>query len=96
MTLEKLEKQRSVSNPEWYEKKRAEILGSRTHRQCPFCKEEMRRDASVCPHCRHESAAWTLHEGRWWTEVGGTWYWLDEIENKWMPMPAETTTEAPA
>ena len=30
-----------------------------THRECPHCKEPMRRDAAVCPHCRHESAAWT-------------------------------------
>jgi hypothetical protein len=26
-----------------------------THRQCPHCKEAMRLEASVCPHCRLES-----------------------------------------
>lgn len=26
-----------------------------THRECPWCREPMRREASVCPHCRHES-----------------------------------------
>lgn len=29
--------------------------GVATHRECPFCKEPMRHDATVCPHCRHES-----------------------------------------
>lgn len=31
--------------------------GGSSHRECPFCKEPMRVDASVCPHCRHESPA---------------------------------------
>jgi hypothetical protein len=43
----------------------------------------MRRDASVCPHCRHESPAWKLHEGHWWSNVDGTWYRLDEQTNSW-------------
>jgi hypothetical protein len=29
------------------------------YRECPHCKERMRRDANVCPQCRHESPAWT-------------------------------------
>lgn len=29
--------------------------GEHTYRECPFCKEQMREDASVCPHCRRES-----------------------------------------
>ena len=92
MTLEELEKKRAVSSPEWYEKKRGELFAARIHRQCPFCKEDMRRDASVCPHCRHESQPWTLHEGNWWVKADGNWHRLDEIENKWVP--AETPTEA--
>jgi hypothetical protein len=83
MSLEELEKKRAVSSPEWYEKKRAELLATRTHRVCPHCKERMRRDASACPHCQRDSQAWTLHEGRWWTNVDGTWYWLDELPNSW-------------
>lgn len=27
------------------------------HRECPFCKEKMRREATVCPHCRSNSGA---------------------------------------
>jgi hypothetical protein len=61
----------------------AAVATQETHRECPFCKERMRRDASVCPHCRNESPAWTLHESRWWTSVEGTWYWLDEAANRW-------------
>lgn len=71
-----------------------ELAATRTHRECPFCKEQMRRDASICPHCRHESPAWTLHEGRWWTKVDGTSYWLDEVANSWQrgaAAPATTT-----
>lgn len=40
-------------------KKRAEIAANvepqHAYRECPFCKESMRADAIVCPHCRHES-----------------------------------------
>lgn len=24
-------------------------------RECPFCKEQIRKDANVCPHCQRES-----------------------------------------
>jgi hypothetical protein len=92
MTLEELERKRSVSTPQWYEQKKAAIVGTRTHRECPHCKEQMRRDASVCPHCHRESQAWTLHEGRWWTNVDGTWYWLDELSNAWQRSGEATTT----
>jgi predicted amidophosphoribosyltransferase len=27
-------------------------------RECPACKEKMRRDASICPHCRTPSQPW--------------------------------------
>lgn len=26
-------------------------------RECPYCREAMRKDATVCPHCRHEVSA---------------------------------------
>ena len=54
-------------------------LPSPTHRECPFCKELMRRDASVCPHCRRESPAWKHHGGRCWTRAEtGEWRLFDE------------------
>ena len=54
-------------------------------RECPSCKEQMRRDASVCPHCRRESPAWTFHEGKWWTKGrdGQDWFWLDAKKGTW-------------
>jgi RNA polymerase subunit RPABC4/transcription elongation factor Spt4 len=46
-------------------------------RECPSCKEAMRRDASVCPHCRRESDAWSYRGGRWWTRSAeGKDVWL--------------------
>jgi len=36
---------------------------SRVYRECPHCKERMRRDAHVCPHCRSESPAEILEDG---------------------------------
>jgi hypothetical protein len=36
---------------------------SRMYRECPHCKERMRRDAHVCPHCRYESPAESLEDG---------------------------------
>ena len=54
-------------------------------RECPYCKEQMRRDASVCPHCRHDSPPWTWHEGRWWfRSTDGNAYWLDEGQGRWV------------
>lgn len=35
-------------------------------RECPFCKTEIRPDASVCPHCQRESEPWTENDGYWW------------------------------
>lgn len=29
--------------------------GGKSDRLCPYCKEPMHPDASVCPHCRRES-----------------------------------------
>lgn len=52
-------------------------------RECPHCKEPMRRDASVCPHCRRESDPWEYREGLWWlhTEQGAVW--LHESSQTW-------------
>ena len=52
-------------------------------RECPSCKEWMRRDASVCPHCRRDSVAWTWHEGTWWFKnPAGEWFYLEN--NQWV------------
>ncbi|MDQ2960703.1 MAG: hypothetical protein M3R48_06600 [Candidatus Dormibacteraeota bacterium] len=37
-----------------------------THRECPHCREPMRRDASACPHCQRQSVAWRFDGTRWW------------------------------
>jgi hypothetical protein len=39
----------------------------------------MRRDASVCPHCRRDSDAWRYWEGRWWSPAtAAPPLWFDE------------------
>jgi hypothetical protein len=44
----------------------------------------MRRDATVCPHCRRESPAWEYREGRWWAASDeGQDVWYDEVGGKW-------------
>lgn len=54
-------------------------------RECPACKEAIRRDASVCPHCRRESAPWAYRDGVWWTQdpQSGGDVWLDETDGSW-------------
>lgn len=56
------------------------------HRECPHCREKMRRDAAVCPHCQRESQPWRSYEGRWWTKGEDGDYWLDERRNQWVKM----------
>lgn len=51
---------------------------TRPMRECPFCKSEIRADASVCSHCQRESSAWVLKDGRWWSRSSsGQWYVLN-------------------
>jgi hypothetical protein len=61
-------------------------------RECPACKEWMRRDASVCPHCRTATEPWTFHDGRWWVIRPDATYYLDERSQTWQrfepPSPA--------
>ena len=66
------------------------------YRACPHCKEGMRRDAGVCPHCRNHSAAWTLHGGYWWfrsNEQEG-WQWFDEPNGRWLKHALPSTPPA--
>jgi hypothetical protein len=61
------------------------------HRECPSCKESMRRDASVCPHCRNESAPWQWDTRHWWVESSSGRYWLDEDSGQWVKYEAPRT-----
>ncbi len=57
------------------------------YRECPYCKEAMRRDAEICPHCRQPSTPWRFYEGRWWVRDSEqeAWQWLDEATGEWVP-----------
>lgn len=90
LTLERLEEKKGVMDARYYETKRAELLATRTHRECPHCKEDMRRDARVCPRCQRESQAWTENGGYWWRPAeDGTWLYLDELSGEWrVPEPS--------
>lgn len=58
-------------------------------RECPHCKSAIRRDASVCPHCRRESEAWTHHKGYWWVKRPSGYVYLDERTGRWILVPPE-------
>ena len=93
LTLERLEEKKNVMNSKYYDEKKSELLGARTHRECPHCKEQMRRDASVCPHCQRDSEAWTFNEGYWWYQADDGWLYLDEMTGEWhMPVSEKATT----
>ncbi|MGD0167284.1 MAG: hypothetical protein ABSC51_08350 [Gaiellaceae bacterium] len=62
---------------------------SAAYRECPHCRERMRRDARVCPHCRNESEAWTFKDGFWWCKTDGSWNVLDEKQGAWRKWDAE-------
>jgi hypothetical protein len=54
------------------------------YRECPHCKEQMRRDAGTCPHCREKSSPWIRDAGLWWQEDGeNKWYWRNDDESEW-------------
>jgi hypothetical protein len=91
--LEFIERNPYGHSKEKVEAARAEVLAklAAASRDCPFCKEQMRRDASVCPHCRHESEAWTFHDGAWWLSRNGVWNRHDESTGEWVPVdPAQS------
>jgi hypothetical protein len=54
------------------------------HRECPHCKEQMRRDADVCPHCRMNSEPWSFRDGRWWVSRPSGSYYLDPGTQQWV------------
>jgi hypothetical protein len=65
-------------------------------RECAHCKSQIRPDASVCPHCQRESAAWTLKENLWWRKEGDSWMWLDPAgpPGTWHPWEEESVTSS--
>ena len=67
------------------------------YRECPHCKEPMRRDADTCPHCRRPSTPWRFHEGRWWYRASDDdgWQWLNEPTGEWVPIDAAATPAEP-
>jgi hypothetical protein len=67
----------------------AEMPSAYMYRECPHCKEDMRRDASVCPHCRHGSDGWHLVDGDWRRKWEGEWWVLDEKSGEWEPLESE-------
>jgi len=86
--LARLERQRGQLRPEYIAKEQARLraaLATAT-RECPFCKQEMRRDASVCPHCRHDSEAWIYADGQWRARSGKVWFALVESRGEWEPL----------
>lgn len=80
-----------VAAPTWVMVRRARSSPTRrtasmlaSSRECRACKEFMRRDASVCPHCRTASEPWTYKDGHWWvTRDDGRRYYLDEPSGAW-------------
>ena len=62
----------------------AELKKVGAYRECPHCKENMRRDASTCPHCRNRSDPWLLHQHLWWYQAADGWYWLNGDETEWV------------
>jgi hypothetical protein len=66
------------------QKQVAPPLSPADYRECPHCKEPIRRDASVCSHCRRGVDRWSWHQGHWWSnDAQGHWFWLDEKANEW-------------
>jgi hypothetical protein len=63
------------------------------YRECPHCKEPMRRDAGICPHCRKPSTAWRYHDGRWWLrpDEDKPWQWYDERSGLWVRLETDAT-----
>lgn len=55
-------------------------------RECPHCREPMRRDASVCPHCQRDSEPWFFEADMWWTEdEDGRLMWFHEQWEELIP-----------
>lgn len=63
---------------------RSDRIDASTARECPHCRELMRRDASVCLRCNRDSQAWVLRNGVWTIEhTDGRTYQLDDHTGAW-------------
>ena len=60
------------------------VVATELYRGCPSCRERMRRDASVCPHCRSATEPWIFHAGYWWIARQDGRYYLDPNTNQWV------------
>jgi hypothetical protein len=74
---------RSLSNP-WESAAAAAPADVASHRECPSCKEPMRRDATVCPHCHSAAEPWRLIAGEWWQKRADGFAVLDEATGEWL------------
>jgi hypothetical protein len=66
-------------------------------RECPHCREKMRGDASVCPHCQRESEPWLHQDGNWFRrDPAGDWEYLDRSGDgvtRWRKTESAATRE---
>lgn len=60
--------------------------GNPLGRLCPYCRERINREASVCKHCGRESPAWRFEGGRWQADGPDGDLWFDETTNTWHPV----------
>jgi hypothetical protein len=81
----------AILGPSPEKEKRLAEQQSSIYRECPHCKEQMRRDATVCPHCRIETDAWRLINGEWWRTQEDGFYVFDEATRGWTNAGAATS-----
>ena len=72
------------------------VVATELYRGCPSCRERMRRDASVCPHCRSATEPWTFHGGHWWVARKEGRYYLDPNTGGWVLAPAQPRPDVSA
>jgi hypothetical protein len=84
--LARLEQGSATLRPDYLAKERERLTAEleTAYKECSFCKEDMRRDASVCRHCRRESEPWVFEDGRWRAQgEDGRWWSLVESTGEW-------------
>jgi hypothetical protein len=55
ITLENIGRHRKrLGESQYHQLKDQLIVEARRFGECPFCKEQVRADATVCPHCQRE------------------------------------------
>ncbi len=63
-------------------------------KECEACKELIRPDATVCPHCRTQQAeVWSLRDGVWWDkDATGATVWYDQGSHNWVKARASDSS----